>query len=491
VNGLDRRAFLAAASAAFLAACSSNETSEVFVDAQPLSDDGRAPGAVTSGNELLISSESIDRAVSISGERAGAPISIPRPTAAVITRWGEEPFFRGSYSYLGVGATSEHRDVLRADLDGQVFFAGEATSVDFFGTVHGALLEGRAAADRIVEAADQGEHVAVIGAGVAGLGAARTLTDAGFRVSVIEATERIGGRIRTVDALGVRIDVGATWMHGDEDNPLQGLLDSANVTTVITDSDRSVVYDSNGVGVDEAELDEILDAFDWLDVSDERDLGAILDDRLVGSDARTRDLTLYALASIFEHEHGASARDLTVASIEAGDEVPGDDVAFPDGFGEVLGPLVDGLDVSTGRVVERIVRRRDSVDVIVAGGATTIFDRVLVTVPLGVLKSGDIAFDPPLPTAKSDAIDRLGNGVLDRVVLRFEERFWDRVDVLGFLGLSPGLFVEWYDWTDVVGQPVIVGFNAGEIADELARRPDEEIIAEALSALEVMYGAGG
>jgi hypothetical protein len=280
-------------------------------------------------------------------------------------------------------------------------------------------------------------------------------------------------------------------MHGDEDNPLQGLLDSANVTTVITDSDRSVVYDSNGVGVDEAELDEILDAFDWLDVSDERDLGAILDDRLVGSDARTRDLTLYALASIFEHEHGASARDLTVASIEAGDEVPGDDVAFPDGFGEVLGPLVDGLDVSTGRVVERIVRRRDSVDVIVAGGATTIFDRVLVTVPLGVLKSGDIAFDPPLPTAKSDAIDRLGNGVLDRVVLRFEERFWDRVDVLGFLGLSPGLFVEWYDWTDVVGQPVIVGFNAGEIADELARRPDEEIIAEALSALEVMYGAGG
>ena len=388
-----------------------------------------------------------------------------------------------------MGATPADRDALRSDLEGRIFFAGEATSVDFPATVHGALSEGVAAAGRIVEDGEDGEHVVVIGAGIAGLAAARVLTDAGMRVSVLEASKRIGGRLRTVDGIGVRVDVGATWIHGDDGNPLEPLLVEADLDTVTTDPDHSIIYDSQGNEVDEAEFVDVSAVLEDLDELDSRPLDEIIDEELDGVDDRVQEIARYAVASSIEHEHAAPARDLTVASIVAGDEVPGAEIAFPNGFGEILLPLVAGMEVSTGRVVQRIAVRPDGVDVTTDDGMTQRCDRMVVTVPLGVLQRGDIAFDPPLPVAKSAAIARLGMGVLDRIVLRFEERFWDPVDLIGFLGLRPGLFVEWYDWTEVVGEPMIVGFNAGDTADDLAKRPDHEILAEALSALEMMYGS--
>ena len=64
-------------------------------------------------------------------------------------------------------------------------------------------------------------------------------------------------------------------------------------------------------------------------------------------------------------------------------------------------------------------------------------DRVIVTVPLGVLKAGTIAFDPPLPEEKQQAIERLGFGLLDKVVLKFDQPFWPDNDVIGLVGRRP------------------------------------------------------
>ena len=71
----------------------------------------------------------------------------PAPVGAQITRWGSDPFSRGSYSFTAVGTSPATRQALAgAEWDGRLWFAGEATSPDHFGTAHGALMSGQQAA---------------------------------------------------------------------------------------------------------------------------------------------------------------------------------------------------------------------------------------------------------------------------------------------------------------------------------------------------------
>jgi polyamine oxidase len=86
----------------------------------------------------------------------------------------------------------------------------------------------------------------VVGAGIAGLAADRRLADEGVEVTVLEARDRVGGRIRTDRSLGVAIDLGAAWIHGTEDNPIAALADDAESETVTTDYDSLVLLDAEG-----------------------------------------------------------------------------------------------------------------------------------------------------------------------------------------------------------------------------------------------------
>jgi CheY-like chemotaxis protein len=102
----------------------------------------------------------------------------------LLTRWATDPFALGSYSFLPVGATPDDRLALQAPVSGRIVLAGEHTDVDAPATTHGALASGRRAATLLLGAGVQGP-VIVVGAGLAGLGAARALTDAGMPVVVL------------------------------------------------------------------------------------------------------------------------------------------------------------------------------------------------------------------------------------------------------------------------------------------------------------------
>ena len=411
------------------------------------------------------------------------------PVASIITRWRQDPFAFGSYSYLPPGASPADRAALGASVDGRLFFAGEATSLDYPATVHGALLSGRSNAAEIDAIANDGDAIVIIGAGAAGLGAARSLADAGYAVTIVEGRDRIGGRVHSDTSLGASLEIGAGWIHGADGNPLTELAEQFNVERFVTDEDESVLYDTDGEEVDDDLLESMEDLLQQLDFDGATTVGDVIERTIAELDEDEARIARYVAGSVAEHEAAADIGQLSPESLVEGEQFEGDETVLPNGYINLLAPLAEGIDVQLERIVTSIGHSDKGVEIKFDDDSVVFADRVLVTVPLGVLKAGVITFEPGLPGDKLAAIGRLGMGVLDRVILKFDEVFWDEdVDLIGYVGDEPGLFIEWDNWARVVGKPIIVGFNAGSVAERIEAMPDNEIIALAVQVLTNIYG---
>ncbi|MBL0203170.1 MAG: FAD-dependent oxidoreductase [Candidatus Microthrix sp.] len=146
----------------------------------------------------------------------------------------KDPWARGSYSYLPVGATPELRRALGTPIGDRLFFAGEATDLGDPGTVHGARASGMRVATQVAATGPL-----IIGAGMAGLTAAFELSagrfaDRRYRVRLVEARDRLGGRLDSVRPAGLDTyaERGASWVHGIETNELDTLVHEARIDTV-------------------------------------------------------------------------------------------------------------------------------------------------------------------------------------------------------------------------------------------------------------------
>jgi monoamine oxidase len=117
-------------------------------------------------------------------------------------------------------------------------------------------------------------------------------------------------------------------------------------------------------------------------------------------------------------------------------------------------------------------------------------DAAIVTVPLGVLKQGTPAFDPPLGGGHALAIQRLGMGTLNKCCLRFARPFWPTgVDWLGRITDAADGWNEWVSLFRPLKQPVLIGFQAGSAAETIETWSDQRQIASAMASLRQMYGA--
>ena len=117
-------------------------------------------------------------------------------------------------------------------------------------------------------------------------------------------------------------------------------------------------------------------------------------------------------------------------------------------------------------------------------------DRVIVTVPLGVLKAQTIAFDPPLPETKRRAIERLGFGLLNKVVLAFEEPFWpESPDMLGLVGPQQPV-ADLVNGLMFADTPLLVGLRGGAAARSREELSDQDAIGEVLTALDAPEPTG-
>ncbi|MBP91130.1 MAG: hypothetical protein CL436_00760 [Acidimicrobiaceae bacterium] len=419
---------------------------------------------------------------------ATGPRTIPDPTHWRVTRWGADPWSLGSYSYLPAGTSATSRAALARPIGDRLFLAGEATDSDYPGTVHGALSSGRRAASQVLEGHGY-RSVVVVGAGAAGLGAAQALVDAGSDVVVVEARGRIGGRVWTDDMGDAPVDLGGSWIHGVRGNPLAELADSLDITLVHTDYDNSVLYDTDGSLMDWSRLDHLYEAMvdAALSSSSTHAMGpelAPIRERLNAEEQRWFD---FLITSEIEHWWPADVDKLAMATAFFGKAFRGGDAVPTTGYRPIIESLAAGLDIRLETAVSSVDHGGPGVVVDSEQGRFDA-DAAIVTVPLGVLKGERIRFTPDLPYSTLSAVQMLGMGLMNKVVLRFPEVFWDeQADLISYVPSTKGHFVEWYNavpWTD---QPILVGFNAAKAAAEIETWSDDATIETALNTLDMIY----
>ncbi|GAA2038094.1 hypothetical protein GCM10009819_23530 [Agromyces tropicus] len=432
------------------------------------------------------------------------PGGVPAPTAFRRSRWSRNPFMRGAFSYDGVGATAELRATLAQPVSDRLVIAGEATSADAPGTVHGAYVEGRLAASRIADRAEEGDRIAIIGAGIAGLAAARDLVDRGFDVVVVEAGDTVGGRLRTVDdaAFGGPIELGSPFVAAG--SALRALLAAAEiVTTPFTPVLGYRTPDGTVVPPSDAGWEAIATAQAW---AADRSADVSLTDALIGSGAipisdepgddglSPRDWLVNALSTGVEPTTGAVPARVSAQRFDAR-RAWHPTARVASGWAPLISRLSDGVAIAGSSVVTGITVDDEGVSLRLDTGESLRQHRVIVTASIGVLKTDTITFEPPLPLLHQRAIGVLGMGALDLVWLAFDEPFWRdadaaadtdaasdaSADVLTLVGATPTVAA----WIDL-GDPehaVLVGVLAAQHARRLAELDDDAAMAEVLEAL--------
>jgi len=347
-------------------------------------------------------------------------------------------------------------------------------------------------------------RVVVIGAGVAGLTVAQLLRAAEIEVVVVEARERVGGRLHTVEVAGAPVDLGAAWIHGRSGNPVAAMADGYGVATRPHPYEPIALRDAvEGRFAGEAELAAALereDAFLAALASLQAQLGAgasvqaAIDAHVAGLGLSAREERYARLALeqyVIEVDYGGPA-DRTSLAIFDEDEFYGyDDHVLVGGYRSLLTPLQEGLDVRLATPVTRVAYDAGEVRVETAGGEVFTADRAIVTVPLGVLQAGSITFAPALPAAKVAAIGRLEMGSLEKVILRWPSAFWPEGADAAWLhaGATRGEFPLIVDLSGSAGAPTLVLVHGGSRAREaLDTMSDEALVASAIAVLESVLG---
>ncbi|KAG6009533.1 hypothetical protein E4U21_002169 [Claviceps maximensis] len=202
---------------------------------------------------------------------------------------------------------------------------------------------------------------------------------------------------------------------------------------------------------------------------------------------------------------------LSLWDIDAGNEWEGHHTMIVGGYQGVARGLLlcpTPLDLTTKFAVKSIRYHSSSSDgpasIESEDGSIVEADNVVCTIPLGVLKQGNVTFEPALPDWKMGAIERLGFGILNKVVLVYNEIFWDSArHIFGVLrnpprkdstrqkdySLNRGRFFQWFNVTNTTGLPCLIGLMAGEAGFETERSSNESLVQEATEVLRSVFGS--
>jgi monoamine oxidase len=339
-------------------------------------------------------------------------------------------------------------------------------------------------------------EVLIIGAGVAGLTAARDLTAAGARVLVLEARDRLGGRVMTHHTPDGPVELGAEFVHGAVEETLSVAREAA---LALRETDRGA---PRVKGADRETAEEPADVFSAMDVvlahasadGPDESFQHLVERADVEPEVKARCLALV------EGYHAADPARIGVRSLlknTAADERPGANRQFRfvggyDGLVAAIFQRIDPAlcDVRLDTVVTEVSWERRRVAARTSAGEELEAPQLIVTVPLGVLKAGAIEFSPRL-AEKEEVIGRLEMGDAERVSLCLASDAWlapDRFPPGGFLLTGEPPFPVW--WVSRPPPfPVATGWAGGRNARALRQMGGAARVDAAVAALAAALGA--
>jgi monoamine oxidase len=341
------------------------------------------------------------------------------------------------------------------------------------------------------------KKVLVIGAGMAGISAGHFLKLAGHEVEILEARDRIGGRIWT-NRESYPIDLGAAWIHGSNNNPLTELKNEFSVNTLPTDFDDSLVLDGNSP-ISKLKLYSAYKKFEsFLDEGESYieeskknySLRELLDIIYKQKNLTELEKKLFILFEKgIENENAAELdKASAIGYYKESDKITGQDQLVVDGYDSILKRLLGDIKVHYNQIVRK-VDYQNSVSKIYTDTKTFESEFVIITLPVGVLQRNKIQFNPPLPKEKVEAISKIPFGVFNKLILEFESAFWKSKQTLFYqlnniksqqqdliLNLEPYL-----------NKPILAFLYSGENAKNFEK--DDQALSKAKKELFAIFGS--
>jgi monoamine oxidase len=327
--------------------------------------------------------------------------------------------------------------------------------------------------------------VAIVGAGAAGLAAARTLTDLKVSFVLLEAAHRIGGRAYTEElAAGVAFDLGCHWMHSASRNPFVAIADSFGFAY---SRDRSFArrIRENGAWASAAEHDA-RDAFF------QRNFELIHRTGEAGRDVAIAEATerdgrwtpffdyFISLMTSVDSDRVSALDYHSYADTE-------ENWPLKAGYGALVARFGAGLPVTLNAAVTRIDWAGQALRLTTPGGEVRA-KKAILTVSTGILGGGHIRFEPPLPDSKQAALAALPLGNHNRICLLYERDVFGPDAPRGATLLNDG--AEPMSFTiRPFGYDYVVGFTGGRFADWLERAGVEASVDLAKENLKKAFGA--
>jgi monoamine oxidase len=349
--------------------------------------------------------------------------------------------------------------------------------------------------------------ILIIGAGASGLIAARDLSKAGRKVTVVEARSGVGGRILThhEQQLGFPIELGPEFIHGRSPAILE-LIDEANLKYEEVTGKHWYIADGRLTKSREfwGSVEKLMDLMK--SETTDRTLKSYLDS--LPDDEATKEAK--EIATLYVEGFHAAAVDRIgvnglIAINEASEKIDGDRAfRLLEGYCSLANWLRDEAE----RYGARFIFEAPVATVEWQRGRVTLtFDshkhepltatQALFTVPLSILKRGSIDFNPSLPAHKLEAIRSLEMGAALRIVFQFNRRFWEELHLpadspedlsqLGFIHHAQATIPTWWS-TLPEHEPILVGWCGGPSAERLLQLSEDEITKLAIGSLALIFG---
>ena len=345
--------------------------------------------------------------------------------------------------------------------------------------------------------------IVVIGAGIAGIAAARYLQDKGHRVTVLEGRDRLGGRIHTKQFGNNSIDLGAAWIHGDSpNNPLIALAKRYRLSTSPTNWDETWFYEPNEGVIEDEDFERIEAKADQLvslihrqqaNANTNESIEATVENLLNSMDEpeHIKRGVRWWLSSEIEGVSAANYKDLSLRYWDVDEAYEGDDLLIAEGYGALARQMAKGLDIQLNHTVEAVTHTNNGVKATGPWGHIEA-DQAILTVPLGVLKAETIKFSPPLPADKIESINKLSMGLLNKIILTFRKPFWPaEAHRLGLLTGSTKDRIEYFPVPPRSNSGILVGLAFGDFARKLEEMTKKQVINKVISQLQQMVPTVG